>query len=424
MQKQIIKNEKLREQYYSVKHDSGLTILLYPMEGYTSSYALFGTKLGSIDTTFKTDKDSDFTVVPEGIAHFLEHKLFENEQGDAFSLFAKTGASANAYTSFERTCYLFSTTDNFEESLKTLLNFVQEPYFTDETVQKEQGIIGQEIKMYEDNPDWRVFFNLLSALYVNNPIKIDIAGTVESIAKIDAETLYKAYNTFYNLNNMVLSIAGNFDVDSALKVIEECIVPREKVNFTTKVFDEPANVNEAKIEQSLPVSISMFNIGFKEEPREGMDLLKTQLEFDVLLEIIFGETSKFYKDLYDEGLINQTFACEVFGGRGFFANIFSGESEKCEEVYECIKKEITRIKAEKISESDFIRTKKALYGKLVKSFNVVEGVANSLIAAHFKGVDIYDSVEIVENMSIDDINNLLLSSFDLDNSAISIINPA
>ena len=219
MEKQIVKNERTGEQYTYVKHPTGLDIYIWKMEDYSTSYALFGTKYGSINTKFRTKNEKDFITVPNGIAHYLEHKLFENEDCDVFSLYAKTGASANAYTSFDKTCYLFSCTDNVYESLEILLSFVQSPYFTEETVQKEQGIIGQEIRMYDDNAGWRVFFNMLQGMYHNHPVKIDIAGTVESIAQINADLLYQCYNTFYNLNNMVLSIAGNIDED---KILEMC----------------------------------------------------------------------------------------------------------------------------------------------------------------------------------------------------------
>ena len=190
-----IKSVALAERYYKVKHDSGLTIYVYPKEGYSSTYAIFGTKYGSINNCFKVD-NGETVSVPDGIAHYLEHKLFESEDGDAFSRYAKTGANANAYTSFDKTCYLFSCTDNFEESLEILLDFVQSPYFTKETVAKEQGIIGQEIKMYDDSPSWRVMFNMLMNMYKTHPVRIDIAGTVESIAKITPEYLYTCYNTY------------------------------------------------------------------------------------------------------------------------------------------------------------------------------------------------------------------------------------
>lgn len=424
MKQKIIRNEKLKEQYYSYDHESGLKIFLYPMKGYSSSYALFGTKLGSIDTAFKTDEDSEWTQVPEGIAHFLEHKLFESEEGDAFSLFAKTGASANAFTSFDKTCYLFSTTDNFEESLKSLLKFVQEPYFTEETVQKEQGIIGQEIRMYQDDPEWRVFFNLLTSLYHSNPVRIDIAGTVESIAQIDAELLYRCYHTFYNLNNMVLAVAGNFDVDSAVKVIEEGLVPREKVTVYHNIPEESEEIRTPYTEQKLSVALPLFNIGYKEQVREGYDLLWAKIGLQIILDILAGESSDLYRELYDSGLTNQTFGYEVFAGRGFWSNLFAGESKDPKAVMERIQSAIAKLKETGIPEEAFTRSKKALYGRLVRGFNSVEGIANSLVSSYFGGVDLYDSMKAAEEITLEDVNTLLRSSFKEEKAAISIINPA
>ena len=319
--------------------------MLCPMEGYSSAYALFGTKYGSIDTSFKTDKDDDFITVPEGIAHFLEHKLFENEDSDVFELYAKTGASGNAYTSFDKTCYLFSCTDNFDKSLEILLDFVQSPYFTEETVKKEQGIIGQEIRMYEDNPGWRVFFNLLDALYINHPVKIDIAGTIDSIAKIDADLLYSCYNTFYNLNNMVLSIAGNFEIDTALEVTDKMLKQNSPLTITNKDFEEPLEINNTETTQALPVAMPLFTIGFKAEPSEGIDRIKASIETNILLEFIAGESSDLYKQMYEEELINSSFGSEVFSGNGYFSSIFEGRAA-IEEVKSRIISEVKRLKEE------------------------------------------------------------------------------
>lgn len=423
MKQTVIQNQKLQEQYYVYEHESGLKIVLYPMAGYSSTFALFGTKLGSIDNAFKTEEKQDFTVVPEGIAHFLEHKLFESEDGDAFSLFAKTGASANAYTSFDRTCYLFSATANFEESLQSLLKFVQEPYFTQETVEKEQGIIGQEIRMYDDNADWRVFFNVLGALYHKHPVRIDIAGTTESIAKIDADLLYQCYHTFYNLNNMILSIAGNFELEPTLRIIEKSLKSSEKVTVIPEVVDEPDTIFESCVRQKLAVSVPLFNIGYKEPPLEGMAELKRQLEFEVLLEVLAGESSAFYRELYEEGLINQTFGAEIFNGRGYFSVLFAGESKNPQEVLTRLNQAIAEKRTTGIDAASFDRTKKALYGRLVRGLNNVEGVANGLISCHFSGLTLFDSMTLMEEMKLADVNALLQTALQPDKAAISIIDP-
>ena len=216
--KKTIVSPQTGDKYTHIHHKSGLEILVCEMEGYSTTEAMFGTKYGSINTQFKTAADKDYCTVPEGIAHFLEHKLFENEDCDVFDLYAKTGANANAFTSFDKTCYFFSCSDNFKASLEILLSFVQSPYFTPESVAKEQGIIGQEIRMCDDDPGWRVFFNMLCGLYQKHPVRIDIAGTIESIAEITDDLLYRCYRTFYNLHNMVLAVAGKCTVLSLIHI--------------------------------------------------------------------------------------------------------------------------------------------------------------------------------------------------------------
>lgn len=423
MDKQVIRSIALSEEYTFYKHSSGLGILLYPMPGFSSAYAIFGTDYGSVNTTFKTQKDADYLTVPEGIAHFLEHKLFESEDGDAFEKFSKTGASANAFTSFEKTCYLFTTTANFEECLKTLVTFVQEPYFTQKTVEKEQGIIGQEIRMYEDDPGWRVFFNLLTALYKNHPVRIDIAGTVESIAQIDAELLYRCYHTFYNLNNMVLCVAGNFDADKAAKIIEENLKDTEKLEVSTQTPEEPPEIVEAEHEQSLEVSIPLFNLGYKEAPVEREQELAAQISYELILCAIAGRGSSLYRELYDEGLINDTFGKEVFCGRGYLANIFSGESKDPRRVRDRIAAEIARFQETGIDELTFERVRKMLYGSAIMSYNDVESVANELVTAYFTHHSVYDTLDVVANLDRGEVNGLLRRSFRPEALAISIVNP-
>lgn len=423
MDKQVVKSMALGEEYYYYKHSSGLGILLYPMPHFSSTYAIFGTNYGSVNTTFKTQKDADYITVPEGIAHFLEHKLFESEDGDAFEKFSQTGASANAFTSFEKTCYLFSTTDHFEECLEILLHFVQEPYFTQQTVEKEQGIIGQEIRMYDDDPGWRVFFNLLGALYRNHPVRIDVAGTSESIAKIDADLLYRCYNTFYNLNNMVLCIAGNFNPDRAAHIIERNLKDAEKLEVSSQMPEEPAEIVESERVQELEVSIPLFNLGYKETPVAREEELAVQLQYELILCAVAGKGSTLYRELYDEGLINDTFGKEVFCGQGYLANLFSGESKDPRQVRDRIQAAFSKAKETGIDEETFERIRKMLYGAAVMSFNDVESVANELATAYFIHHSIYDTLDVIANMRLGEVNDLLSRSFRPEALALSVIRP-
>jgi predicted Zn-dependent peptidase len=422
--KQIIENKRTGEIYIKIKHPSGLDIYVKEMENYSSAFALFGTKYGSVNNRFKTRDDSDFITVPDGIAHYLEHKLFENEDCDAFARFAKTGASANAYTSFDRTAYLFGASDNIYESLEILLDFVQDPYFTEETVAKEQGIIGQEIKMYDDDPSWAVVFNLLKCIYHNHPVKVDIAGTVESIAEITPELLYKCYGAFYNLNNMVLSIAGNVNVDKVLQVCAKNLKPNEDKGLEISFPPEPQSVAEKYIEKSSEVTIPLFNIGYKAEPETGAAKLRAGTETSILLNLLCGPTSDLYETLYKDGLINGSFSSEVFDGPGYFCSIISGESNNPKELYERINAAIIAAKKDGLSMRDFKAIKKATYGGLIRDLGKAESYASLMLNSAFEGVSAYELIEITADITEKDIENRLKRQFDTEKSVLSVISAA
>ncbi len=415
-----IRSDLLSESYYKINHDSGLTIYVYPMEGYSSTYAIFGTKYGSVNNSFKVDND-DVIKVPDGIAHYLEHKLFESEDGDAFSRYAKTGANANAYTSFDKTCYLFSCTDNFEDSLEILLDFVQSPYFTEETVAKEQGIIGQEIKMYDDSPAWRVMFNMLMGMYQNHPVRIDIAGTVESIAQITPEYLYTCYNTFYNLNNMVLCVAGNTTVDTVLSIADKMLKKSEYHAIDNIFEDEPQGVLEDYVEQKLPVGMPLFNLGFKETAGKKRVDEKTLAYTEILLFLLASSTSPLYRKLMDENLINSSFSYEFMEGEGFVATIFSGESHNPEKVADIIKDYITNLKSNGIDKEEFEIAKRATYGDAVASMNSNDHIANIIADFDFSDRELYTYIDAIANATYDDISDRLSNMLFVDRSTLSVI---
>lgn len=421
MEKNIIKSERTGDSCIHVKHKSGLDIYICEMPGFSSVEALFGTKYGSINTMFKMRDDEDYTVVPEGIAHFLEHKLFENEDCDVFELYAKTGASGNAFTSFDKTCYLFNCSKNYQESLRILLDFVQKPYFTQATVDKEQGIIGQEIKMTNDNPDWRLFFNLLRGMYHNHPVKIDIAGTVESIAQIDADLLYKCYYTFYNLNNMVLSIAGNIKAEEVLTICDECLKPCEDKGLETVFPDEPESIVTPEIYENQPVGATLFSIGYKCVSCSGMERLKKTMAASIAASMLTDASTDMYKKLLDEEIINSSFASEVFYGDGYFTVIFSGESDKPEIVRQSLADEIGRIITDGLNEKDFARIKKSTYGSLIRELNNVEAVANLLINAHMDGVSPYDTINVLSELTSGDVYEFIKNELCEDKTVLSVI---
>jgi len=421
MNKTHVHSDLLDETCVIARHESGLQILICEKPEYSSSFAIFGTRYGSIDTTFSRD-GSELHTVPTGIAHFLEHKLFESEDGDAFSKYAKTGASANAYTSFDRTCYLFGCSDNFDANLDILLNFVRSPYFTAETVKKEQGIIGQEIRMYDDSADWRVMFNLLSVLYHNHPVKIDIAGTIDSIAKIDDKLLYECYNTFYNPSNMFLCIAGNVNSDEILEKVQNTIGDVKKVEITRSNFDEPQSIVKNYTEQKMSVAMPLFCVGIKDKidtpQRSPHEIAVSQ----VLSEILSSDSSSLYKKLLDKGLINKDFGGEYFYGYGYSAFIFQGESKNPQAVIDEFKEEITRIKNFGISNEMFNCAKNSLYGRSVRRFNNVEDVVSVLVDSAMNLCGPFDASEELSRVTVEDIVKRM-TNIDMENISLSVILP-
>ncbi|MDP4121078.1 MAG: pitrilysin family protein [Bacillota bacterium] len=418
-----IRSDRVNESYYKINHPSGLTIFVYPKVGYTSSYAILGTKYGSINTEFQID-GNDVITVPDGIAHYLEHKLFESEDGDAFARYAETGASANAYTSFDKTCYLFSTTENFKESFEILLDFVQSPYFTKETVQKEQGIIGQEIRMYDDSPEWRVLFNLLCGMYHNHPVKIDIAGTVESIAEITAEKLYECYNSFYNLHNMALCVVGNVNENEVLEICNKMLKNSESHEINNIFPDEPYEIVKDYVEQSFMVGLPLFQLGFKEKAGEKQSDVSEMAQTDILLAMLASNVSPLYRELMDKNLINSTFGYEVFEGPLYRSIIFSGESRDPKQVADIIKKYIDEVKKSGINSEDFEIAKKAIYGESVASLNSIESIANMILDFHFSGREAFCHIEAIANTSAEMLSERLNSILDTSNCCLSVIMPS
>ena len=416
-----ITNEKLGETVYTAVHPSGLEIRVMPKKGYDSAYAVFGVKYGSIDTAVK-NASGEFETIPEGTAHFLEHKLFESEDLNAFERFAKTGASANAYTSFEKTAYLFKGSENIGQSLEILLDFVQNPYFTQQTVEKEQGIIGQEIRMYRDLPDWQVMFNLLKALYSEHPVRIDIAGTQESIAKIDADLLYRLYNTFYNPANMVLSVVGGIEPDEVFEIVERCIKNTDGKAAERKFVKESGVPVQKYVEQQLSVAQKQFLLGYKEELSAPMLTLEDEIASQMMTEIIAGKSSPLFKKLIDEELADMGFGGDVFNGFGFSCIMLGGTSKDPEKAVEIIKAEIERYKKEGFDPAAFERAKRKFYGRYVMSYNDIDDVANLMMNLYFSGYEPFAELEACKKITLEKVQSRLDAVKD-EFSALSVISP-
>ncbi|MGE7624847.1 EF-P 5-aminopentanol modification-associated protein YfmH [Viridibacillus sp. NPDC096237] len=404
--------KKLGEKIYHEKLTNGLEVFILPKKGFHKTFATFTTKYGSVDNKFSPlGKDSP-TQFPNGIAHFLEHKMFENEKGDVIRTFAKQGASANAFTSFTRTAYTLSATSNINKNLTTLLDFVQEPYFTDETVDKEKGIIEQEIKMYDDNPDWRARFGILENMYKSHPVKDDIAGTISSINQITKEDLYSCYNTFYHPNNMLLFVIGPVVPEEVIRLIRNNQVQktfREPEEIHRISPDEDAKVNRKSSVMKLPVQTPKVFIGYKEPNpiRQGQELLKYELSLNVLLELMFGNSSEAYEKMYDNGYLDGSFTFDCTNEKGFGFSVIGGDSQEPEEVIKIVNETIVGFKKESIKKEDAQRVIKKKIGNFLSAINSPQFIANQFTRYRFNEMDLFDVLPTLENLTEKDLEEVL-----------------
>ncbi len=409
--------EQLKETLYYEKLPNGLDVYILPKQGFNKTFATFTTKYGSVDNTFVPLGKEEMIRVPDGIAHFLEHKLFEKEDHDAFQLFSKQGASANAFTSFTRTAYLFSCTSNVEQNLNTLLNFVQEPYFSEKTVEKEKGIIGQEIQMYQDNPDWRLYFGLIDSLFVKHPIKIDIAGTIESISKITKDLLYECYETFYHPSNMLMFVVGAIDPEKTMDLIRENQAKKDYKNqpeIVRSFEEEPDEVNEKKKIISMPVQTSKCLVGIKATnlKEKGEALLKQEIALTLLLDYLFGKSSVHYESLYNEGLIDDSFSYDYTEENNFGFAMVGGDTKQPDELEERLKGILLNTNYDQLDEAALERVKKKKIGGFLRSLNSPEYIANQFTRYAFNESSLFDALTVLESLTVQDLQEvakLLLS---------------
>ncbi len=418
-----IENQKVEGKYFLIDHPSGIKIYYYPMPGKSKSAAMIATKFGSINREFKKYKSDEWMTVPDGIAHFLEHKLFEGPQGNAFDYYAKTGAKANAYTSNDRTVYYFITSDHFYDSLDILLRFVKHPYFTPENVEKEKGIIGQEIRMYDDEPTWQGYISLLQALYVSNPVRIDIAGTVESISEITDEMLYDCYKVFYNNANLTLCIAGDLDIEKIIEICDRQLPVEESDPIVQRIAEEPHKINNTHCFKHMDVSKDLFFIGIKDNDVNltGAEWAKHELSVKILQMLLFGESSSFFKRLYQSGLINSDFSADYENGVGFGLLLFAGESDQPEKVLCEIKKICAEFSETMISEEDFRRIRNALYGDMIRSLDNAESLVNKFVSHRLMGGDVFSLIHAINDITVNDIVTVGKSLLSTDQIALSVI---
>lgn len=418
---EIIESLKIKEKIYKEKLENGLTIMLVPKTTTNKNYAIWGTHFGSIDNHFIMPQTKEEVYVPDGVAHFLEHKMFEQENGiNSLDALMALGVDANAYTTNNHTAYLFETTDHFMEAFSELMDYVQHPYFTDENVEKEKGIIGQEIGMYDDDPGWQLYMNALDCLYKENAIKIDIAGTVESISKIDKDVLYKCYNTFYNPSNMVMVVCGNFKPEEMLEEIKKRLVEKPKQGEIKRIYPpEEEAIHMPYKEVNMEVSKPAFMIGFKDKP-EAKNKVQRHIAIEVLMNMLIGKSSSLYQTLYQEGMLLSPPDLDYEFTGNYAHVLLSGQSKDPKRVQEELLKEIQKQK-ENFDISHFERIKKKVYGDYVVEYNNISDIARMLLSDYFKEINSFDYIEQFQTVTAEYTKQVLQEVFDEKKCILSVV---
>lgn len=422
-------NRKIRQEFdekiIEYDHESGLHVQIVPKPGFYKKFAIFSVRFGSIDTEFIAPGETEPTKVPEGVAHFLEHKLFEQEDGNMLDRFVSLGASPNAATGFNWTYYYFTCNDMFEECFGLLLHFVLHPYITEQSVEKEKGIISQEINMYLDSPDFIVSMNMLKLLYHNNPIREDIAGSVESISKITSDILLKCHKTFYDPSNMCVTVVGDIDPETVEKIVNRHIphVKREGDIKRIKV-SEPLTLNGTEAIAKMDVSLPLFNIGFKDDPdgHFGISRVRREAAANVLKEMLFGKSSYFYENLYNEGVINQEFFADYDLSAEYAMFSLGGESPEPLKIKDYLLNYIEEIKKNGLDKEEFEMTRNAISGRILRRLNSPESMGRMFAASYLQGVDAFDYFTAYGTITIDECSHIFEEIF-LKPMAISIVNP-
>ena len=415
------------DRVYKTILSNGLRVFVCPRKNYTKKMGMFGTVFGSIDNELMDIDTHERTKMPDGIAHFLEHKLFEQEDSNALDVFSKMGVDSNAYTSFDQTVYYFEASENYEECLDKLIEFVSSPYFTDENVEKEKGIIAQEIKMYEDEPNAVVYYNLLRCMYQNHPINIDIAGTIESISEIDKDILYKCYYSNYNLKNMFLIIIGDVIPEEILEKTEE-IVNKYYRNRKTDIIKrniiiEPEKISKKQIEVKLPISMPIECIGFKMNPCSGKESVKAAIISDMISQICFSTSSDFYERLYNEGIIISEPDFTFESGRDFSHVLISSYVLDDERFDTEVKNYIAALKDHGVDQEKFDIMLKKKKGELIYNSEKLTWIYRSIIESVIQNIDVYDEINIINSITKNDVDKFIKENLDFDKMCISKVLP-
>ena len=417
----VIESLNIKEKAYIEKLENGMTVIIIPKNTTKKKYVIWGVNFGSIDNHFKVDGEEIY--IPDGVAHFLEHKMFEQENGkNSLDTLMALGIDANAYTTSDHTAYLFECTDHFYEGLDELMNYVQNPYFTNENVEKEKGIIAQEIRMYDDDPGWQLYMGILDCLYKNNPIKVDIAGTVESISKITPKVLYKCYNTFYALDNMTLVICGDFEPEKLLEEVKKRLTKNKTYEKIERIYPEKEKtINKKYVEKNMNVSMPIFAIGIKDVSKMDSEIVKKHIAIEILLNMIIGKSSDLYKKMYNQGLLLEEPSIDYEFSEEYAHIVISGQSNDSEEVYKMFKEEIENYKKNGLNINHFERIKKKIYGEYVVEYNNISEIARKFLTDSMKKISSFDYIEQYKVITKEYVEQVLKEIFNDEYMALAIV---
>lgn len=421
---QVIENKIIKEKLYLEELENGLKVIVIPKKDTNKKMAIIGTKFGSVDNHFIKPQTKEEIVIPDGVAHFLEHKMFEQANGtNSLDTLTTMGVEANAYTTNDHTAYYFEAVDNFEPAFKELLDYVFNPYYTDENVEKEKGIIAQEIRMYDDDAISKVFLNALECMYEKCPVRLDVAGTVESVNKINKDILYDCYNTFYNPSNMILSVCGDFEPNYIIEFVKNNMRKIEKIGKIERIYPkEPEKIYSNFKETIMDVSIPSFVIGIKDN-LEKENIVKKELILNILLNYLLDENSKLYKELYDEGLLISEPDLEYEYSDIYSHMIIFSYSKDPKKVFEKIKTEISNLKENGLEEKSFNRVKNKIYGRLITSYNSPAQIGRIFMRDYMNDIISFDYINEWNNITIEEANKLLKDKFIEEKMILSIVNP-
>ncbi|MDR3209551.1 MAG: insulinase family protein [Oscillospiraceae bacterium] len=413
----------IREQVFSDRLPNGLPVFVIKKSGYNKTFAFFATNYGGADRRFRYS--GEWTDTPEGVAHFLEHKMFDTEDGNALADLSANGAQPNAFTSTDITAYHFESVEKFYENLEILLSFVSVPYFTEESVAKEQGIIGQEIRMTEDTPDYMVYFDLMKLLFRNNPARDSVAGTVESIAEITADTLYRCHKIFYNPSNMALCVAGDVDPERVLQIARR-VLPEESGSVPKRDYGgaETREPTAARAEREMEVSEPIYLIGASAAyPDKGADRLKTDLVGALTASLLAGRSSPLYLRLYREGLVKSDFSAGFESTAGVAYSVFGGTGRDPDAVLAALREELARVSLEGPDAKLLARVKKAAFGRQLRALDSFDDTCYAFVSGYFRGFDFFRTAEVLEAITPEDVRAFLRENLKPENLAVSVVRP-